>query len=66
MYPGEVSFLVHEDLHGLGLLHRLDKQQKQWQKCHSLNHYFAVELNQGQVTLICPLAYHLFAAQFPN
>lgn len=66
MLPGEVSFLVHANLHGLGLLQRLDKQQMQWQKCHSHIHYFAVELKQGLVTLICPLAYHLFAGQFPD
>ena len=66
MLPGEVSFLVHSNLHGLGPLQRLDKQKMQWQKCHSLIHYFVVELKQGQVTLICPLAYHLFAAQFPD
>lgn len=60
MLPGEVSFFLHSNLHGLGLVQRLDKQQMQWQKCHSLIHYFVVELKQGQVTVICPLAYHLF------
>lgn len=58
MLPGEVSFLVRLNLHGLGLVQRVDKQQMQWQKCHSLIHYFVVELKEGQVTLICPLAYH--------
>ena len=54
MFLGEVSFFVHSNLHGVGLLQRLDKQQMQWQKCHKLIHYFVVELKQGQVTLICP------------
>ena len=58
--------MVHGNLQGLGLLQRLDKQQMQWQKCHSQIHYFAVELKQGRVILIDPQAYHLFAAQFPD